>query len=84
MANGYFMAASTRVGTEAPWGIGKFYGTSYVCDPRGEFLALGSEDRDELVVADCDLDLIEEVRQLWQFYRDRRPETYEAITQQIP
>ena len=36
-----------------------------------------SEDKDELVVADLDLDLIEEVRNTWQFYRDRRPETYE-------
>jgi len=80
VANGYFVAASNRVGTEAPWNIGKFYGTSYVVDPRGNFLATGSENRDELVVATCDLDLIEEVRRTWQFFRDRRPETYEALT----
>ena len=53
-----------------------FYGTSYVCNPRGEFLAIGSDTRDELVVATCDLDQIEQVRQVWQFFRDRRPETY--------
>jgi N-carbamoylputrescine amidase len=82
VANGYFVAASNRVGTEAPWNIGKFYGSSYICDPRGSFLAIGSEDDDELVVADCDLDLIEEVRQVWQFYRDRRPETYEDLARQ--
>src|SRR5512132_3054642 len=52
VANGYFMAASNRVGTEAPWGIGRFYGTSYVCNPRGEFLACASEDKDEVVFAD--------------------------------
>jgi N-carbamoylputrescine amidase len=79
VANGYFVAASNRVGTEAPWSIGKFYGTSYVVDPRGNFLATGSEDKDELVVATCDLELIEEVRKVWQFYRDRRPETYEGM-----
>jgi hypothetical protein len=36
----------------------------------------GSDDRDELVVADLDLDEIQEVRTHWQFYRDRRPEMY--------
>jgi beta-ureidopropionase len=82
VANGYFVAASNRVGTEAPWNIGTFYGTSYVVDPRGSFLAVGSEDRDELVVATCDLDLIEEVRRTWQFFRDRRPEMYGDLTEQ--
>src|SRR5580692_4864720 len=76
VANGYFVAASNRVGTEAPWNIGRFYGTSYVVDPRGNFLATASEDKDELIVATCDLELIEEVRRVWQFFRDRRPETY--------
>jgi len=80
VANGYFVAASNRVGTEPPWNIGKFYGSSYVVDPRGNFLAVGSEDRDELITASCDLGLIEETRQLWQFYRDRRPETYADLT----
>jgi beta-ureidopropionase len=76
VANGYFVAASNRVGTDAPWNIGKFYGTSYICNPRGEFLATGSEDKDELVIADMNMDQIEEVRRVWQFYRDRRPDLY--------
>jgi beta-ureidopropionase len=84
VANGYFVAASNRVGTEAPWGIGKFYGTSYIVNPRGEFLATASEDKDELVVADCDLEMIDQVRNVWQFYRDRRPETYEDLTRLLP
>jgi beta-ureidopropionase len=84
VANGYYIAASNRVGTEAPWNIGKFYGTSYFCDPRGSLLAVGSEDKDELVVAEMDLDLIEEVRRTWQFYRDRRPETYDDMVKQLP
>ena len=78
VANGYFMACSNRVGTEAPWNIGRFYGSSYFVDPRGNFLAMGSEDKDELVVAEMDLDMIEEVRRVWQFYRDRRPDSYGA------
>src|SRR5213595_3052278 len=76
VANGYFMGCSNRVGTEAPWNIGRFYGSSYFVDPRGNFLATASEDKDELVVADMDLDMIEEVRRVWQFYRDRRPDSY--------
>jgi N-carbamoylputrescine amidase len=84
VANGYYMGAINRVGTEAPWNIGKFYGHSYWVNPRGQFLAEGSEDNDELVTADLDLDLIEEVRRIWQFYRDRRPETYEDMTELLP
>jgi len=80
VANGYFVAASNRVGTEAPWNIGKFYGTSYLVDPKGSFVATGSEDKDELVVGVANLEMIEEVRRTWQFYRDRRPETYGDMT----
>ncbi len=84
VANGYFMACSNRVGTEAPWNIGEFYGSSYFVDPRGQFLATGSETKDELVVADMNLDMIEEVRRIWQFFRDRRPECYEDLVKQLP
>ena len=49
-------------------------------DPRGEFLAEASETEDELIVADMDLAIIDEVRRIWQFYRDRRPETYDPLT----
>ncbi|HWB74591.1 MAG TPA: nitrilase-related carbon-nitrogen hydrolase [Nannocystaceae bacterium] len=83
VANGYFVAASNRVGTEAPWNIGKFYGTSYFVNPRGQFVAEASEDNDELVVADLDLDMIEEVRRTWQFYRDRRPDSYGDMVKDI-
>lgn len=84
VANGYFMGCINRVGTEKPWSLGKFYGTSYFVDPRGQFVAVGSEDKDELVVADLNLDTIREVRDLWQFYRDRRPETYENMVRLLP
>jgi N-carbamoylputrescine amidase len=79
VANQYFIGAINRVGTEGPWNIGQFYGTSYFCDPRGRIIAEGPRDRDAVVVADLDLDMIREVRTVWQFYRDRRPETYERI-----
>ena len=80
VANQFYVGAINRVGTEAPWNIGKFYGQSYFCDPRGKILVEGSRDDDEVVIADLDLDLIEEVRNTWQFFRDRRPETYGPLT----
>ena len=75
-ANGYFMGCINRVGVEKPWNLGTFYGSSYFVDPRGQIFAQASEDKDELLIADFDLHLINEVRSVWQFYRDRRPETY--------
>ena len=76
VANGYYVAASNRVGTEAPWNIGKFYGTSYFVNPRGEIVAEASQDKDELLVADLDLNVIDEARNKWQFFRDRRNDAY--------
>jgi beta-ureidopropionase len=81
VANGYFVGAINRVGKESPWNIGEFYGQSYFCDPRGQMLAVASRDKDELVVADLDLDVIKQVRNTWQFFRDRRPETYGPLVQ---
>jgi len=79
VANIYFVGAINRVGYEDPWRIGEFYGTSYFCTPRGEIIAEASRDQDELLMAELDLDLIREVRHVWQFFRDRRPETYHEL-----
>jgi len=79
VANGYFIGAINRVGHEQPWDIGEFYGQSYFCDPRGQIVAEAPRDKDALVVADLNLDLIREVRNTWQFFRDRRPESYEQL-----
>ncbi len=79
-ANGYFMGCINRVGEEKPWNLGKFYGQSYFVNPRGQIFAEASRDNDELLVAEFDLDMIDEVRSTWQFFRDRRPETYGRLT----
>jgi N-carbamoylputrescine amidase len=79
VANGYFVGAINRVGNEAPWNIGEFYGQSYFCDPRGQIIAEASRDKDELIVADLNMDMIREVRNTWQFFRDRRPDSYGPI-----
>ncbi|GAB2718452.1 nitrilase-related carbon-nitrogen hydrolase [Kitasatospora kifunensis] len=81
VANEYFVAAINRVGVEE-YGDNDFYGTSYFVDPRGQFVGEAASDKEEeLVVRDLDLGLIEEVRQQWAFYRDRRPEAYGPLTQ---
>jgi N-carbamoylputrescine amidase len=84
VANGYWIAALNRVGVEEPWKTGQFYGSSYLCDPRGQIVAQAGENDDELLVADADLDMIQEVRDTWQFFRDRRPETYADLASLVP
>jgi len=89
IANGYFVGTVNRVGVETEQGENDFYGQSYFCTPRGEFVTtLGERDdlpgqgdpyAEELVVRDLDLDLIKEVRDTWQFLRDRRPDMYDRI-----
>lgn len=81
VANMYFVGAINRVGIE-PLGENDFYGTSYFCDPRGQFVGDVASDQDaELVIRDLDLDQIQEVRDQWAFYRDRRPELYGKIAE---
>jgi beta-ureidopropionase len=84
VANGYYVGAINRVGYESPWNMGEFYGQSYLVDPRGNFVAMGSRDKDEVVIGEMDKKLIREVRDTWQFYRDRRPETYGEMTSLVP
>jgi len=80
IANGYFVGTINRVGIEQELGSNDFYGQSYFCTPRGEFVGeVGDAYKEELIVRDLDLGLLREVRDLWQFYRDRRPDTYNDI-----
>jgi len=79
VANGYYVGAINRVGYEAPWNMGEFYGQSYLVDPRGSIAAIGSRDHTEVVIGTMNKSLIREVRESWQFYRDRRPETYQQL-----
>ncbi|MFE1952276.1 MULTISPECIES: nitrilase-related carbon-nitrogen hydrolase [Streptomyces] len=81
VANAYYVAAINRVGVEE-YGDDDFYGTSYFVDPRGQLVGEAADDRDEeLLVRDLDLDVIDEVRQQWAFYRDRRPDAYDGLVQ---
>lgn len=78
IANRYFMGCINRVGVEKPWNIGNFYGNSYFVDPEGKILIEGS-NCEELIICDLNLGQIEDSRKVFQFYRDRRPETYKDI-----
>ena len=78
LVDGEAVGAINRVGKEEPWAgkMGEFYGSSYIVNPRGKIEAQASYDKDELLVHTVDLDMVREVRNTWQFFRDRRPETY--------
>ena len=79
-ANMYYVGAINRVGVE-PLGDNDFYGTSYFANPRGQIVEGAASDRaDEMIVRDLDLELVDEVRNQWAFYRDRRPESYGPLT----
>jgi len=79
VANEYYVGAINRVGVE-PLGDNDFYGQTYFVDPRGELVGdAASDSEEEIVVRDLDMDKLGEVRDLWQFYRDRRPDSYDSI-----
>ncbi|HYU85657.1 MAG TPA: nitrilase-related carbon-nitrogen hydrolase [Kribbellaceae bacterium] len=80
VANEYFIGAINRVGIESDLGDNDFYGTSYFVDPEGKFVGEPGDSYDaELIVRDLDLELLEVVRDRWQFYRDRRPDAYDGL-----
>jgi N-carbamoylputrescine amidase len=91
IANGVYVASVNRVGFEtgdirgnAAGGDGlEFWGGSFLCDPFGRILAQGSHDREEILVAEVDLALLEETRRNWPFLRDRRIESYGAINRRM-
>jgi beta-ureidopropionase len=76
VANEYFVGAINRVGQE-PLGDDDFYGQSYFVDPRGQMVGeVASDTEEQVIVRDLDMGMLEEVRKIWAFYRDRRPDTY--------
>jgi N-carbamoylputrescine amidase len=65
-----------------PLGENDFYGQTYFADPRGQLIGdAASDTEDEVVIRDLDMTLLDEVRDLWAFYRDRRPDTYGPLTE---
>ena len=83
VANGVYVAAANRIGLEqyieGTAGI-QFWGSSFIAGPQGEILAQASHDKEEILIAEVDLDLQENVRQNWPFFRDRRIDAFGDIT----
>ena len=81
IANGVYVASVNRVGHEVIKGDGiEFFGHSFICDPFGRMLAVGSHDKEEILTAKIDPALIEYTRRNWPFFRDRRVDAYSPIT----
>ena len=83
VANGSYVAAANRIGLEQylPDTAGiEFWGASFICGPQGEILAQASHDKEEILIAEIDMNLMEDVRRNWPFFRDRRIENYGDIT----
>jgi N-carbamoylputrescine amidase len=80
IANGVFVAVPNRIGRE---GTVQFWGGSFVCDPFGEMITQASHEKEEVVLAKCDLRKVERTRQHWPFLRDRRIDAYGGITQRL-
>lgn len=86
VANGIYVAAANRIGLEKylPDNQGiEFWGASFICGPQGEILAQASHDKEEIIMAEVNLELQENVRQNWPFFRDRRIDAYENITKRF-
>ena len=80
IANGVFVAAINRVGTEDDL---TFWGSSFIADPGGQIIAEASADKEEVLVAECDLSLIEQTRRGWPFLRDRRIDAYAGLLKRM-
>lgn len=76
VANGCYVAAINRIGTE---GDSEFWGQSFVADYYGQVMQRASSDKAEIVYADCDFKALEEHRRIWPFFRDRRIDSYGDI-----
>jgi N-carbamoylputrescine amidase len=84
IANGVYVAAVNRVGHEGPSDGGlQFWGSSFVCDPFGVVLSEAAEDREEILIVECDLAHLESVRRHWPFLRDRRIDSYGDIVRRL-
>ncbi|MGY8687811.1 MAG: nitrilase-related carbon-nitrogen hydrolase, partial [Verrucomicrobiales bacterium] len=76
VANGCYVAAVNRVGQE---GDILFWGRSFVSDPYGQVIAETSTTEEEIGIVECDLQVIEDFRRIWPFFRDRRIDSFAGL-----
>jgi N-carbamoylputrescine amidase len=77
VANGCFLAAVNRTGTEEDT---EFWGQSFVANPYGQIVAKAAVDKEQILLVNCDLRAVENFRRIWPFFRDRRIDTYTPLT----
>ena len=80
VANGCYVAAANRAGTE---GATEFWGQSFVSDFYGRVVARAPVAEEAVLLADCDLAALEEVRRIWPFFRDRRVDSFGDLTKRM-
>ncbi|MEM7314506.1 MAG: nitrilase-related carbon-nitrogen hydrolase, partial [Planctomycetota bacterium] len=82
--NGCYVAAVNRIGTEGPAASGiEFWGQSFACDPSGQMLAKAAVSDEQIVTVDLNRDQIEMSRTVWPFFRDRRIDAYDGLTERF-
>ncbi len=85
IANGYYVAGVNRVGVE-PGGAPdrSYFGSSLVIDPTGEVLARASDSEPGLLAVDISPEKVADTRDMWGFFRCRRPDAYGMVTEPVP
>jgi N-carbamoylputrescine amidase len=84
VANIYYVCGVNKVGVDVGGSTRNHFGSSVIISPRGEIMAQAGDTKEDIVVADVDLDVLPRVRELWGYYRDRRPDQYGAVAQRRP
>jgi len=79
VTNIYYVCGVNKVGVDVGGSSRRHFGSSVIVSPRGEILAQASDAADDIVLADADLSTLPALRELWGYYRDRRPEMYGAV-----
>jgi N-carbamoylputrescine amidase len=80
VANGCYVAAVNRVGTE---GETEFWGQSFVSDFYGQVVQRAPVDQEAIVFANCDMKALEDMRRIWPFFRDRRIDSFGGLTRRM-
>jgi len=81
IANVYYVCGVNKVGVDVGGSKRDHHGDSMIVTPRGEILAQAADTKDDLVVADVDLAALPRLRELWGYYRDRRPDQYGPVVE---
>lgn len=84
VTNIYYVCGVNKVGRDVGGSARNHFGSSLIVTPRGDILAQAGDSRDEVITADLDLSVIPEMRALWGYYRDRRPDLYGPLTLERP